>query len=155
MGYTALRDFRASLSGGDFPLVDILDGQGNTYTSFGYEPFTYNNLLNTDIYQLSDIFTLYKGAHEITIGTQNYYKKFKNGFAPNYAGYYRFNTLSRFLQQCQSTAMPILFHFLPVIPYCRVAAFPFAEIGAYELGVFSCRINGVSKIRSPLLMVQD
>ncbi len=135
VGYTALRDFRASLSGANFPLVDILDGQGNTYTSFGYEPFTYNNLLNTDIYQLSDIFTLYSGAHEITIGSQNYYKKFKNGFAPNYAGSYRFNTLSDFYNSANngvanSSQFQTRYSLLPD------GSFPFAEIGAYELGVF-------------------
>jgi hypothetical protein len=96
VGITQLRDFRASLAGADFPLVDIMNGQGQTYTSFGYEPFTYNNVLNTDIIQFSDIFTMYKGSHELTFGTQNYIKKFKNGFAPNYQGVYRFNTLSDF-----------------------------------------------------------
>jgi len=75
IGYTALRDFRSPLTSSPFPLVDILDGSGNPYTSFGYEQFTYGNLLNTDVYQLNDIYTMYKGAHEITIGTQNSLKK--------------------------------------------------------------------------------
>ena len=97
-GYSALRDFRSSLASGDFPLVDILNSAGNnTYTSFGYEPFTYNNLLSTDIYQLSDIFTFYKGKHEITVGTQNYIKKFKNGFAPNYEGLYTLKASQTFI----------------------------------------------------------
>ena len=61
VGFTQLRDFRASLSGKDFPLVDIMNGQGQTYTSFGYEPFTYNNLLNTDVYQLQDILPCIRG----------------------------------------------------------------------------------------------
>lgn len=135
VGYTALRDYRASLSGKDFPLVDILDGEGRTYTSFGYEPFTYNNLLNTDIIQLSDIFTLYRGAHEITLGTQNYYKEFKNGFAPNYAGTYRFNTLSDFYNSAingvaNSAQYQVQYSVLPG------GEFPFAEIGAFELGLF-------------------
>ena len=61
VGYTALRDFRSPLTSQPFPLVDILDGSGNPYTSFGYEQFTYGNLLNTDVYQLNDIYTMYKG----------------------------------------------------------------------------------------------
>ncbi|MEJ0080176.1 MAG: hypothetical protein WDM78_04265 [Puia sp.] len=52
VGYTALRDFRSPLTSSPFPLVDILDGSGNPYTSFGYEQYTYGNLLNTDVYQL-------------------------------------------------------------------------------------------------------
>ena len=57
IGYTALRDYRSALSGGDFPLVDILDGNGNAFTSFGYEQYTYGNKLNTDVFQFNDIFT--------------------------------------------------------------------------------------------------
>jgi len=136
LGYTALRDFRSSLAGADFPLVDIMNGQGQTYTSFGYEPFTYNNVLNSDIYQLSDIFTLYKGSHEITVGTQNYYKKFKNGFAPNYEGLYRFNTLADFYNSANNgVANSVLYN----LQYSaeKGGAFPFAEIGSLELGFFA------------------
>ena len=57
IGYTKLRDFRSSLSNGNFPLVDILDGNGQPYTSFGYEQYTYGNKLNTDVFQFNDIFT--------------------------------------------------------------------------------------------------
>jgi Carboxypeptidase regulatory-like domain/TonB-dependent Receptor Plug Domain len=97
IGYTALRDFRDPLSSSLFPMVDILNAAGGqTYTSFGYEPFTYNNKLSTDIIQFSDIFTYYKGSHEISVGTQNYIKTFENGFAPNYQGIFRFNSLTDF-----------------------------------------------------------
>ena len=136
VGYTALRDFRASLAGANFPLVDIMDGEGHSYTALGYEPFTYNNLLNTDIYQFSDIFTLYKGAHEITIGTQDYYKKFKNGFAPNYAGDYRFNTLDDFYNSAMNGAATSILYNLQYSAEPD-GSFPFAKIGAYELSLFA------------------
>ncbi|WP_431215218.1 hypothetical protein ACQ86N_11140 [Puia sp. P3] len=96
IGYTALRDYRNALSDSPFPMVDILDGNGQPYTSFGYELYTYGNKLNTDVYQLTDIFTLYKGKHEITIGTQDSWKKYQNGFSPSYEGTYRFASLSDF-----------------------------------------------------------
>jgi len=96
VGYTALHDFRSALTTSNFPLVDILDGNGNPYTSFGYEQFTYGNLLKSDIFQINDIFTFYKGSHEITIGTQNSFKKYQNGFSPSYEGVYRFSSLSQF-----------------------------------------------------------
>ena len=87
VGYTALRDFRSQHSpSATMPFVDILDGAGSIFTSFGYEMYTYNNLLSTDVYQISDIATLYKGKHEITFGTQDYYRKYKNAFAPGYQG---------------------------------------------------------------------
>jgi len=96
IGYTALRDYRNALSDSPFPMVDILDGNGQPYTSFGYELYTYGNKLNTDVYQLTDIFTLYKGKHEITVGTQDSWKKYQNGFSPSYEGTFRFASLSDF-----------------------------------------------------------
>ena len=36
IGFTQLRDFRSSLSDGNFPQVDILDGNGLPYTTFGF-----------------------------------------------------------------------------------------------------------------------
>ncbi len=103
VGFTALRDFRSAASPSAFPLVDILDGNGNPYTSFGYEQYTYGNVLNTNVYQLNDIFTLYKGSHEITLGTQNSIKTFSNGFSPAYEGVYRFNSLSDFYASAAGT----------------------------------------------------
>jgi len=136
IGYTALRDFRSSQAGKDFPLVDIGNGIGQSYTTFGYEPFTYNNVLNTDIYQFSDIYTMYKGAHEITVGTQDYYKKFKNGFAPNYEGLYRFNTLTDFYNSAKNGAATAALYNLQY-SVTKDGSFPFAEIGSYELGFFA------------------
>ncbi|MFC4261843.1 carboxypeptidase regulatory-like domain-containing protein [Ferruginibacter yonginensis] len=145
IGFTALRDFRAPLAKGkDFPLVDILNGQGATYTSFGYEPFTYNNKLNSDIFQFSDIYTRYEGSHEITVGTQNYIKKFQNGFAPNYQGYFRFNTLADFYASANnpyiSASQPgTQLATIQRLSYASTkdGSFPFAEIGALELGFFA------------------
>ncbi len=136
VGYTALRDFRASLAGKDFPLVDIGNGVGQAYTSFGYEPFTYNNVLNTDVYQLSDVVTVYKGAHEISFGTQDYYKKFKNGFAPNYEGLYRFNTLTDFYNSAINGAATSTLYNLQY-SLTSDGSFPFAKIGSLELGFFA------------------
>lgn len=136
VGYSALRDFRSSLASGNFPLVDILNGQGSTYTSFGYEPFTYNNLLNTDIYQISDIFTYYAGKHELTFGTQDYKKKFKNGFAPNYEGLYVFNSLTDFYNSANNGIKNSRSYLLQY-SLMKDGSFPFALIGATELGVFA------------------
>lgn len=105
-GYTAFRDFRTSFSS-LFPFVEIGNGVGlqgqtgtqnpnATLTSFGYEPFTAGNLLNTDVYQVGDNFTAFLGKHSVTVGTYNEYYRFENGFAPNYNSYYRFNSLEDF-----------------------------------------------------------
>ncbi|MDO7846718.1 TonB-dependent receptor [Hymenobacter sp. M29] len=101
-GFTAQRDFRSSLGGSPFPFVDILynaNGPGavnNEFTSFGYELFSPINILNSDIYQLSDNISKTIGNHSLTLGTYNEYYKFQNGFAPDLYGRYRFNSLTDF-----------------------------------------------------------
>ena len=103
VGYTQLRDYRSALSSANFPLVDILDGNGQPFTSFGYEQYTFGNKLNTDVYQFNDILSIYKGKHEITLGTQNSYKEYSNGFSPSYQGVYRFNSLADFYAAAAGT----------------------------------------------------
>lgn len=94
LGYTANRDYRSS-GGGIFPLVDILQ-DGRNYTTFGYEPFTPNNRLNTDTWQFQDNLSIYKGAHTITAGVNFEYFKFYNVFTPTYYGQFVYNSLQDF-----------------------------------------------------------
>lgn len=137
VGYTALRDFRSPHSTSpSFPLVDILNGSGNIYTTFGYEMYTYNNLLNTDVFQFADIFKFYKGSHEITVGTQDYYRKYKNAFAPGYQGVYQFNSLTDFYNSVNNQAANAKSYYLQ---YSALPGgeFPFAFAGSTELGLFA------------------
>ena len=50
-----------------FPFVDILEG-GTAYTSFGSEPFTSNNELRYNTFQLQDNFTKFSNQHSLTFG---------------------------------------------------------------------------------------
>ncbi len=115
-GYTANRDFRG-LKGGNFPLVDIQDGsnpltdvptsanstpsssqtsQSLNYISFGNDPFTPNNLLNTNTWQFSDNLTAYLGKHSLSAGISYESFTFVNGFTPLINGVYTFNNLNDF-----------------------------------------------------------
>ena len=135
IGYTALRDYRSPHSTNNtFPLVDILNN-GNIYTTFGYEMYTYNNKLNTDVYQFNDILTYYKGAHEFTIGTQNAYKKYQNAFAPGYQGVYQFNSLTDFYNSVNNGTANAKSYYLQ---YSALPAgeFPWAYAGSTELSQF-------------------
>lgn len=135
IGYTALRDYRSSHSNSStFPLVDILNN-GNIYTTFGFEPYTYNNKLNTDVYQFNDILTFYKGAHEFTIGTQNSYKKYQNAFAPGYQGGYQFNSLTDFYNSVNNGTANAKSYYLQ---YSALPGgdFPWAYAGSTELSQF-------------------
>ena len=135
IGYTALRDFRSPHSSSEtLPLVDILNN-GNIYTTFGYEMYTYNNKLNTDVYQLNDILTYYKGAHEITVGTQNSLKKYQNAFAPGYQGVYQFNSLTDFYNSAKNGLANAKSYYLQ---YSALPGgeFPWAYAGSTELSQF-------------------
>lgn len=135
VGYNKLRDFRSS-PGGIFPMVDIENGAGSNFTSFGYEPFTAFNSLKTDTWQLNDIFTLNKGAHTLTFGTQNTLNKFVNGFAPNYYGTYRFASLEDFYNSVNNGAANATRYELRYSAR-KGGEFPYAEINALQLGFFA------------------
>ncbi|NBY24550.1 MAG: TonB-dependent receptor [Chitinophagaceae bacterium] len=134
VGVNQLRDFRSS-PGGIFPMVDIMNGAGLSLTSFGYEPFTAFNKLNTDTWQFNDVLTLYKGRHTILIGTQNTYNKFRNGFAPSYYGVFRFNSLADFYASANNgTANAARYE----LRYSARAngEFPYADVAVTQLGFF-------------------
>jgi hypothetical protein len=135
VGYSALRDFRGYLSSGSFPLVDILDGSGNPFTSFGNEQYSYGNLLSTNIFQFSDIFNIYRGAHELSFGTQDNYKTYKNGFSPSYQGVYRFNSLSDFYASAAGTKAAARYDLS--YAFSKDGSFPFATPKAFEIGFFA------------------
>lgn len=135
IGYNRLRDFRSS-PGIVFPLVDIENGQGSTYTSFGYEPFTAFNTLDTDTWQVNDVLTVNKGKHTITVGTQNTFNKFRNGFAPAYYGVYRFRSLTDFYNSANSgVANASRYEFR--YSTRKNGEFPYADITALQLGFFA------------------
>lgn len=135
IGFTALRDFRSPHSASEsFPLVDILNN-GNIYTTFGYEMYTYNNKLNTDVLQLNDILSFYKGAHEITVGTQNSIKKYQNAFAPGYQGVYQFNSLTDFYNSVNNGVANAKSYYLQYSALPN-GAFPWAYAGSTELSQF-------------------
>jgi len=71
-GYTYQDESRAS-RGSLFPLVDIFEG-GTAYTTFGFEPFTFQNELRYSTFQLQDNFTKFTTRHTLTFGA--YAEKF-------------------------------------------------------------------------------
>ncbi len=94
-GYTANRDYRA-IKGNPFPTVDIQDGSGNSYITFGVDPFTPNNKLNTDTWQFSDNLTIYKGNHTVSMGLSYESFTYLNGFTPRIYGIYTFANTADF-----------------------------------------------------------
>jgi Carboxypeptidase regulatory-like domain len=94
-GYTTHDESRGQISN-LFPVVDILDGTGTTYTSFGSEPFTPNNELYYHSFQAQDNFSWFRGAHTLTAGGSFEKYHSDNVFFPGKQSVYVYNTLQDF-----------------------------------------------------------
>jgi hypothetical protein len=162
IGYSALRDFR-DMDGGFFPQVDILNGTGWAYasgaksadyvkgslisTTFGTEENSYNNKLNSDIWQIQDNFTINAGKHRITLGTQSDYRKFLNGYARSYAGVWEFNSFEAFYKEVNDyntwlagPKTPGTFESLTTKytkAYSLQPEFPYAKVDVLSIGLYA------------------
>ncbi len=94
IGFTSVRDDRDPL-GNNFPAVRIYDGDGTIF--FGSEAYSTANQLDQDILTITNNFTLNKGIHTITIGTNNELSSTYNLFMRKNFGEFRYNNLDDFL----------------------------------------------------------
>ena len=123
-------------------MVDIGNGSGQQLTAFGYEPFTANNILNSNVFQISDNFTIFAGKNTFTIGTYNEFYSFKNGFAPNYYGQFQYPSIDAFISNATQTPIaggttisnPSRYQ----VQYSALpdGSFPFANIKAAQYGFY-------------------
>ena len=95
VGYNESDESRDTRGGAFFPLVDILDGSTN-YISFGYEPFTPNNELRYNSWQLQDNFTIYGNTMDWTFGVTGEKYESENVFFPGSQSVYVYNSLNDF-----------------------------------------------------------
>ena len=94
VGYTKHDESRQS-KGAMFPTVDILNN-GQTYTSFGFEPFTPNNELRYNSFQVQNNFHIYGDRHDLTFGTSLEWYESENVFFPGSQSVYVYNSLNDF-----------------------------------------------------------
>jgi len=99
LGYTYQNENRDQ--GNAFPLVDI-QSAGTTYLSFGFDPFTYNNLLTYSTLQLQDNLSYYAGSHTLTAGLNLERLSYNNTFVQNGVGVYTYSSLSDFYAAANS-----------------------------------------------------
>ena len=95
VGYTTNDESRGDV-GTLFPFIDILDGAGVAYTSVGSEPFTPNNELRYNTFQLQDNFTKYTSRHSLTFGVSLEKYNSENVFFPGKQSSYVYNSLADF-----------------------------------------------------------
>jgi hypothetical protein len=94
-GYTHQDESRGDLAT-LFPFVDIMDGNGVSYTAFGSEPFTPFNKLLYNTFQAQDSMTKFNKNHSLTFGgaVEKYHSD--NSFYPGVQSAYTFNSLPDF-----------------------------------------------------------
>ena len=78
-GYTTNDESRGD-PGKLFPFVEILAADGTAYTAFGSEPFTPNNELRYNTFQLQDNLTKYGTQHSMTFGVTLQHYESENVF---------------------------------------------------------------------------
>lgn len=76
--YSAFRDNRDPFSN-PFPVINI-GKDGARYIIAGHEPFSVNNVLDQDVFQIRNDFNLYKGKHTFTFGGSFERFNFNNSF---------------------------------------------------------------------------
>jgi hypothetical protein len=76
--YNRFRDYRDPFSE-PFPTIQI-DVGGVNYTTIGHEPFSIHNILDQDVYQVTNNISLFVGNEVVTIGATFEYYKFFNSF---------------------------------------------------------------------------
>ena len=101
--YSLIKDVRGSNSS-PFPFIDIMSGDIATgsdamvsYIATGYELFTWNNGVTNRVTTITDNFTYYLNTHKLTAGISYEYQYADNNYMRNATGYYRYYSLSDFL----------------------------------------------------------
>jgi hypothetical protein len=99
VAYQRIEDLRAGPT--QFPqvTVDLTGGTCGSATCqirFGTEQFSPQNEIDSDIFELTDNYTMPRGNHLITIGTHNELFKFRDLFIRDNFGTYRFSSLDNF-----------------------------------------------------------
>lgn len=95
LGMTFVRDDR-NFAGDPFPAVQIFDDNFSSIF-LGSEAFSTGNILNQDIFSITNNFNIFAGDHTITLGTHNEFYKLENLFLRQNFGAYRYSSLDDFM----------------------------------------------------------
>ncbi|MCF6269586.1 MAG: TonB-dependent receptor [Melioribacteraceae bacterium] len=94
VSYTTFRDYRESKSA-NFPSIDI-NKNGLNYTSFGLERFSTNNVLDQNVFQITNDFSIYLNDHIVTVGASMETFGFFNSFNLFYYPGYTYSSMDDF-----------------------------------------------------------
>lgn len=95
-GYTRLKDGRTTPESLPAVIINGLGPLGNGTATIGTSPYSGCNMLNQDIYILSDNVSFSRGKHDITVGTSNEIYRADNLYLANARGTYTYASLKDF-----------------------------------------------------------
>ncbi len=95
VSYSSHDESRDTHGGAFFPMVDIKE-DGDTYTTFGFEPFTPNNELRYKSLSLQNSFSIFGDRHSWTFGVSAERYESENVFFPGSQSAYVYESLDDF-----------------------------------------------------------
>lgn len=131
--------------GAQFPFADILGltpGSKTNYLSFGNEPFNGNyNVVNNNVYTITDNFTYFLGKHTLTAGANYEYQTLGNGFMAGSQGYYTYSSLSDFLNNRAPLVFAQTYSLIPGQDAVISANLKVGQLGIYAQDVININDN--------------
>ena len=141
LGFTSVRDDRDPL-GDPFPYVIIFDDAGGSI-EFGSEQFSTANVLDQDIFTITNNFKMYQGKHTITLGTHNEFYSIRNVFMPWNFGEYEFASLDDFLNNEPAVGYTRVYSLVDDVAGDETANA--ADFSAMQLGLYAQDEIAISK----------
>lgn len=125
--YTNANDPKRSTNSSVFPFIDIKQG-GDSYISAGYELFSFGNDVQNNTLTINENLSYNTGKHVITGGVS--YEKIyvKNQFLRYGTSYYRYDSLSQFLNDQAPSAFALTYPYAGQKPFVEL---DFAQVSVY------------------------
>ncbi|MDQ6827640.1 MAG: TonB-dependent receptor [Gemmatimonadota bacterium] len=128
-GYSRVRDQR--IPGAIAPNVSVqvpsqLPGGGSAVLQAGTEQFSQGNVLDQDLYEITDNFTIPFGNHRVTLGTHNEFFKIRNVFTESSFGVWEFSSIDSL-----SNGIPIAYRHSASLGGDIIAKFRASSYSAY------------------------
>lgn len=143
IGFTNITDPKRSVPGGQtFPMIEILEpdnGQRQYFMSLGNELFTVGNLLENEVFNITNNTTFQLGNHTLTAGFNYEYMTFSNAFNPVWNSWYRYQTYDDFVRSViQQDPSVVPSHFAIGFTYDadNPTTLPLDQVEFAQLGVY-------------------
>jgi outer membrane receptor protein involved in Fe transport len=114
-----------------FPSIDFFNNDGQNYMSAGYDPFTYNNDVYNDVFNITDNVSYYLGKHTITGGVSYEKQTVGNMFMSASNSYYIFNSLNDFITDKAPAYYAYTYSLVPGKSAVYSAELKIAQLSAY------------------------